>query len=401
MDLPPSSLDLAAQARRLLALSRRDKRAAQEALAGLSLEQQIALVCETRAGQRARLLELLPEPEAVVPLLPEAELVFTVKAVGLDDASWLLEHATSRQLATCFDLDAWRGLDPDRSQLVHWFAVLAEANEQTLVRAAQAIDAEMLSLYLREQIHVMLDPKDDDWEPPPGAQTLEGQFYFIARNEGDDIAALRKLVDALFREDYWLYFRMMQSVIWELESELEEYALRWRSGRIEDLGFPSWDESMRIYGFLRPEQRAVLAERAWEHRATAWDFPVWIPDLPTLAGGEPALFRAAGELDDTGRRTFFYAFVALANKVAVADRMPLGDVETLPEAIEKAAAIASAGLEHVASEAKVSHREVIERSTLEYLFRVGASLDPDTARPDWLARVQAGEHDEDENGEGS
>jgi hypothetical protein len=221
MDPPASSLGAPLAARQVLVLARSDKRAAEEALAGLPLEQQVALVCEAPAGQRARLLELLPEPETVVPLLPDAELVFTVKAVGLDDSSWLLEHATPRQLATCFDLDAWDGLLPDRAKLVHWFAVLAEAEQETLVRAAQAIDPEVLTLFLRDQIDVMLDPKDDDWEPPPGAQTIEGQFYFVARKEGDDIAPLLKLLHALFSADYWLYFRMMQAVIWELEPELE------------------------------------------------------------------------------------------------------------------------------------------------------------------------------------
>ena len=76
--------------------------------------------------------------------------------------------------------------------------------------------------------------------------------------------------------------------------------------------------------------------------------------------------------------------------------MPLGDVETLPQAIEKATGIASAGLEHVAQETGVTPREVLERSTLEYLFRVGASLDPDAARPEWLA--QSLEQDEEPDG---
>lgn len=394
MEPPRPIQGLPGDARALLALARRDKRAAQNSLAGLTLDLQVALVCDAPADRRARLLELLPEPEAVIPLLPEAELVFTVKAVGLDDSSWLLEHATPRQLATCFDLDAWKGLEVDRSQLDHWFSVLAEANEETLVRAAHAIDPEMLTLYLRDRVDVMLDPKDEEWQPPPGAQTLEGQFYFAARNESDDIAALQKLLHGLFRNDYWLYFRMMQAVMWELDSELEEYALRWRTGRIEDLGFPPWEESMRIYGLLRPEQRAVLAGRALEHGPAAWDLPVWVPDLPALSDQDHALFRAAAQLDDDGRRRFFYGFIALANKVAVADRMPLGEIDTLPEAIEKAAAITTAGLEHVGRETNTPLPEVIGRATLEYLFRVGASLDPDRARPQWLD-AQRKEEDED------
>jgi len=396
METTRTPQDLPAGARELLALARRDKRAALAALAGLTHDLQVALVCEAPADQRARLLELTPEPEAIIPRLPEAEFVFTVKAVGLDDSSWLLEHATPQQLATCFDLDAWNGLEPDRGKLDHWFGVLAEANEETLVRAAHAIDPEVLTLYLRDRVEVMLDPKDEEWQPPPGAQTLEGQFYFVARNSDDDIAALLKLVHALFRADYWLYFRMMQAVMWEIESELEEYALRWRTGRIEDLGFPAWDEAMRIYGLLRPEQRALLADRPLEHGPADWDLPVWLPDLPALSEGEHSLFRAAAELEDTGRRRFFYDFVALANKVAIADRMPLGDIETLPLAVAKTAAIASAGMEHVAAETTTPGHEVIERGTLEYLFRVGTSLDPESARPDWLANVSAQDEDDSE-----
>lgn len=398
MDSPPVVPGNPVQARQILTLARTDKRAAEEALAGMSLDHQLAVVCDAPAAQRARLIELLPEPEAAIPLLPDAELVFTVKAVGLDDASWLLEHATPRQLATCFDLDAWAGLEPDREKLAHWFAVLAEASTETLVRAAHAIDPETLVLYLRDRVEVMLDPKDEEWQAPPGAQTLEGQFYVLARESDDDLAPLLKLLHALFTADYWLYFRMMQAVMWELETELEEYALRWRTGRIEDLGFPPWEEAMRIYGFLRPEQRAVLAEPSSQRANEAWDFPVWIPDLPAVVREEHALFRAAYELDEAGRRSFFYGFVALANKLAVADRLPLGDVETLPNAIGKAAAITSRGLEHVAQQTGVAMREVLERTTLDYLFRVGASLDPDAARPDWLARALDEDEEPDEDG---
>ena len=381
MSGPPAPIDVIPEARRILALARKDEREAERALAALPLAVQVAVVCEAPAHQRAKILGLLSSPESAVPLLPDAELVFAVKASGLDDASWLLAIATPQQLSTCFDLDAWRGVEPDRAALARWFAVLAEAGEETLVRAAHAIDAEVLALYLQSNIHVMLDPKDEQWQPPPGAQTLEGQFWFVAKAEADDLEPVVKLLDALFREDYWLYFRMMQAVMWELEPELEEWSLRWRTGRLADLGFPSWDEAMRIYGFLRPEQRTVLADRALDHAVGEWDLPVWIPNLPALASNPYSLFRAAFELEPDARRAFFYAFVALANRVAVADELPLGDVDTLPKAIDKAAALASTGLEHVASENGVGLGEALARSGVEHLFRVGANLDPERARP--------------------
>jgi hypothetical protein len=378
MDSPASPLP---EARRVLEIARRDKSAAEKALSTLPLEMQVAVVCEAPAAQRARMLELVPSPEQVIPLLPEAELCFTVKAVGLDDATWILEYASESQLATCIDLDAWSGLEPDRDSLAHWFAVLAEAGEETLVRSAKALDPEVLVLFVRDRVHVMLDPNDEEWQAPEGAITLEGQFYFVARREGDDIAPLLELLHALFVADYWLYFRMMQAVIWELEPELEEWALRWRSGRLADLGFPEWEEAMRIYGFLRPEQRSLLAERRLHTESAAWDLPVWLPELPGLAQDEHAIFRAAGDLEGEDRRNFFYAFVALANKIAVADRMPLGDAETLPKAIAKAAEFASLGLEEVTNETGVAMSEVLQRASVDQLFRAGASIDPKRARP--------------------
>ena len=366
-------------ARRILALARTDRRAAQIALETLPVEQQLAAVCEAPPAQRVRILSLMPAPEELIPLLPEAELCFTAKAVGMDDASWLMTYATPSQVTACVDLDGWAGLEPDRSALDRWLATLAEAGEETLLQAAQTLDPELIVLYLRDHTIVMLDPNDDDWEPPPGAHTLEGQFYLLPKKEGDDLEPLLKMLHVLFRNDYWLYFRMLQGSIWELESELEEWALRWRTGRLEDLGFPSWDEGMRIYGFIRPERRAELADAAIATSTPNWDLPVWIPELPARVTQANSLFRAIGELAEDERRAAFYAFVSLANKIAVADRMPLGDAETLPRAIEKAASIASHGLDWIGAERSLPLADVLRRTTLDNLFRVGASLDRSAA----------------------
>jgi hypothetical protein len=225
-----------------------------------------------------------------------------------------------------------------------------------------------------DRVDVYLDPKDEEWQPPEGAQTLEGQFYLVARRNEDDIAPLLQLLHALFSADYWLYFRMMQGVVWELESDLQEWSLRWRTGRLEDLGFPSWDESMRMYGYIRPEQRGDLPEGPDPLDVEAWDFPVWIPELPAARAEGHAIFRAAAELDEEERRAFFYAFVSAANKVAVADSMSLGDPETLPLAIERLADTASQGLEYVAQANHLAAVDVLRRASLERLFRVGTGL---------------------------
>lgn len=370
--------------RRLLQLARSDRRAAEQALSTLAPEDQAALILDASLPIRRQLIELLASPEEVIPLLPEAELCYTCKTIGLADVSWLLPLATDEQLVACLDLDAWNGLSLAPDRLDAWLAALAETDDETLVRAAQAFDAELLVLHLRDHIEVFVKPsasEDPDWTPPDDSQTLEGQFYFVARREGDDLAPTQKLLHALFQHDYWLYFRVIQAVREELTPENEEWALRWRTGRLEDLGFPSWDAAMRIYGFLRPEKLSEIPAEAPVLDLEGFGLPAWTTSLPVAGEDERALFRGIRELGADERGAVFHALIALANRVAVADRLELGDPESLPCAIDKATRLASDGLEHLARTRDLAPHEALRRVALERLFRIGVNLDRDAVLP--------------------
>jgi hypothetical protein len=372
MPKPPS---LPAGARRILGLAKRDRAAAREALSALPVDEQVALVCETPVPRRAELLALVNEPEAVIPALPPAELCFVAKAVGLADAGWLLEHATEEQIATAIDLDAWNALVPDRGRLGQWLAAFQDAGEETLLRAARGLDFELLALLLRARLSVHLSGRDDAAEVPAGALSIDGQFHLLPVESGDDLEDVLALLSALFQQDYWFYHRLLQSVHTDLEGETEEWALRWRSGRLQDLGFPPLEDAKRIYAYVRKERLADLPSEPRTVEVGEWALPVWMPSLPIEGDAEHLLFRALAALDEEQRRPLLFAFLALANRVAVADEMPLGDVETLPAATEKAARLASLGLAHLARENGVEPAALLRRVTLERLFVVGANLE--------------------------
>jgi hypothetical protein len=375
------------QARRLLSLARSDRRAAERELSSLTPESQAMLVCEAPLPIRRQTIELLESPEAVIPLLPEAEFCYTCRSIGLEDASWLLAIATDEQLVACLDLDGWKGLDLDRDRLDAWIEAIASTDDTTMLRSARAFDPELLVIYLRSHVDVSLMPspqEDPDWSPPDRSQTLEGQFYFVAKDPKDDLAPLLALLHALFQGDYWLYFRVIQAVREELPTENEEWALRWRTGRLEDLGFPSWDAAMRIYGFLRPDRRPDLPEKTSALDLEHVSLPAWISELPGIREDERALVRATRELGPDERSTVYYALITLANRIAVADRMDLGDAESLPVAVDKAMRFASVGLEFVATENELSLEDTLRRVPIERLFRVGANLDREAALPEPL-----------------
>jgi hypothetical protein len=367
---------------RILELARSERATATAAIQKMAIADQVALVCDTPLARRSDILGLLPSPEEVIPQIPEAELCFTVKAIGIEDSAWLLEHATPEQVVACVDLDAWTGTVPDRATLDRWLDVLAQSGDKSFLRAVRALDPELVVLFLKHRIQCFQKPDDDPgWQPPEGGQTIDGQFYLVALRDGDDLAAVIAMLRLLFTADYWTYFRMLQGVIHELNIANEEWALRWRTGRLEDLGFPPWDRAMGIYRFIRPEERVRIPETEGVLDVGEWHLPVWMPSLPALHEHSHLLFRALAQLGDSERHHALFSFIALANKVAVADRMDLSDAEATPQAIEKAAEFASAGLELVARENGLEIADALRRVSVERLFSVGANLDPDRAMP--------------------
>jgi len=393
---------LPAEAARILDVARRDRPAARKLLAKRSLADQVALVCETPVGRRAELLDLAPEPEKLVPRLPEAELCFTVKAIGPDQAGWVVEHATREQLAACVDLDAWSRQRFDAERFRGWLAAAADAGDDTLERLAGAVDAEALVLMLKDRVDVVLKPGPADeregWSSPPGAQTLEGQFYYVPRREADDAAELTALLRVLFERSYWDYFRFMQGVIHELASDTEEWAARWRRGRLEDLGFPSREDAVAMFARMEPEDRVRPPDPvpALDPALEGWVLPVWLPPVPLARDAEHLVLAAAARLAEAERRAFLYRLLAVANKVAVAYDLPLSDVESVPEAMEEAVRQTSRGLETLAAACDAAPEALLRRVPLEHLFRVGVSHEPDNVRRVLSARPS---EDEDEDAE--
>jgi len=370
---------LPAEARRILDLARNDRAAARAALAELSADDQAKLLLETPIARRAALLDLVDRPEEVVPRLPPADLCLMARSIGLEEAGWLLTCATDEQIQASVDLDAWDGFVPDRRRFGQWLAAFADAGEETMLRATRVIDFEVLVLQLRERAFVVLKTNEDGWEPPVGGQTIDGVFYFVPRAPGDDLADILVLVETLFDNEYWTYFRLAQGAIWELDPESEEWAYRWRRGRMQDLGFPDPDDAKRVYAFVRDEDLADLPARDAPPAPVEDDepdavLPMTMPSLPTEADAEHAIFRAMAALPEALRNRTRHEFLTLANRVAIADGLPLGEPETLERSVTRAAERASRGLEHLMDAHGLSGPDVLRRVSLERLFRVGHRL---------------------------
>ncbi len=355
----------------ILRLARRDRDAGRDALAGLGPEAQASACLELRPELRVEFLMLCEQPEAVVPLLGDAEVASIARATGMEEAPWLLELASPDQLRACFDLDCWQGARLETERGREWLEALVEAGSETLARGVEAADPEVWVLLLRSLTEVAVLGKEDD--KPDGWLTVDGTVWFGVR-DGVNPSLVQQTALALLEHAPDLYWKLVLGVIYEAPSDAEEWALRWRAGRLADQGFPEYEQAMRAYRPLRPEQAPI-----WE-RVEPGAALVAAERLPRQLQGSlvgEALAKLPG-----GRAADVLGYVlGVANSIAVADWLRLSDHEAIPGALAKAVRGIDRGLRELATRRAQPVHEVLDSTAPLDLFRIGQTLDPELRRP--------------------
>ncbi|HVO19209.1 MAG TPA: DUF6178 family protein [Anaeromyxobacter sp.] len=316
--------------------------AKEKALARAEVETARAALAAASGRRRLDLILSARDPAALVRALPAQDLYFTIREIGLADAAPLVPLASLAQFRTFLDLDAWRGGQLDSQRALLWLRA-ARAGAQRDPRAAagwqrklRGIDREVLFAVLRANL-IIHDLEDD---PDPVTQTdrilptAEGRYLVEFLPEGPEHAALRGILDDLYAEDAFLAGRLLASLRWELPSELEEEARRFRDARLADLGFPSLEEALSW--FARPPTSP--AEPAGPPARPAGFF------LAALASGA-LLDRGMDALPPQERAAVEAQVVAAANAVLVADQVDPADSQAVQAAFRAARALLELGIE--------------------------------------------------------
>src|SRR5205814_756462 len=130
-----------------------------------------------------------------------------------------------------------------------------------------ALDPEVMALYLQRQAKVY----DLSAEEPIPDQAIghyyptpDGFYMIDVLPEGEAGKSLERMLDWLYRADLERARQIVMSAKWEVESDLQEWSYRWRSGRMSDLGYPEFYEALSIYRAIDPHSVRLEEEPAAE-----------------------------------------------------------------------------------------------------------------------------------------
>ncbi|MBS3919594.1 MAG: hypothetical protein KG012_12005 [Deltaproteobacteria bacterium] len=351
-----------------------DPKEARKLFQSLSLQNQLELVLRSRGKERLHTLFLSEHPEELVQSLPEQEIFLTVKEIGEKDCLDLISLTTPEQFQYLLDLEFWKRDQIDPEKVLHWIETLLESGDKKVAQFIRTTDPEFVALILKKFIRVTtLEGEQTEQMDSLPLFTLD-QFYFIGFKGVKTREVFEPFLKTFSRIDSEGYRRLMEALISELESELEETGYRLRNSRLNDYGFPDFEEALDIYQFIQPES-LLKREDAFK--------PIGPEPLRressiyylTFHNEGPFFSAILSRIDDPQEQDRLkQEITSLCNKAIIAEAIDLSNLSGTERVIQKVYHYLNLGLQYLSGEDEKRALEILRFHPIQKLFQCGGSL---------------------------
>ena len=335
----------------------------------------------SRRSRRADALFAAADPVGAIRALPPDEFYYVLHELGFPEALDIMVHGTAEQVQGALDLALW---DRDRVSIERadeWLAAMAQAPYETVASWARGLDIELLSLLIRQRARIYDLSLEEPPDEPEGSLFDTPDRLFTLELLGDEQVqqATQHLIENLYRADQSMMRRFLVGMRSELDAELEETALRWRSGRMADMGFVDFCEALAVYRELDPasvhlEPGPVGSTRPHDQAAADSHLRLPVVMADRLASATPFARAVAGLTSEKEAADLHFALVALCNRVLSADRVSPGDDAMVAGVLARVAATLDLAVEFLSRGDDAAAVAAVRRVSLTRLFRLGVSL---------------------------
>ena len=350
-----------------------DQKEAQRVFNSLSVKNQLNIVMQARGKDRLHYLFLSEHPEQLVQELPELEVFLTVKEAGEKDCIDLISLTTPEQFQFLLDLDFWKRDQLDPEKVLHWMEILLESGEKKITQFTQSADIEFIALLLKKFLHATtLDGEHVEGMDRIPFFTLD-QYHFVHFRGKKTREVFEPFLQFLYRVDRKSYQRLMDSLVVELESELEETGYRLRNSRLSDYGFPDFEESLEIYHFLNPD--SSIPEGRPLKPAVQEDIGKGSSIFYLTHQKEGPFFSSIlSKIDDSHEQNRLkQEITVLCNRAMVAEAIDLSNIVAMERAVKKVYHTLNLSLQYLSKDDEIRALEILQSLPLQRLFQYGVS----------------------------
>ena len=321
------------------------------------------------AGAKEKMDLILDDPDArrLTAAMEPQEFFWLMKEIGETDALGLLQLATAPQCLFILDIELWEGWVFSEEKACHWLAYFMEGGEARVHELVNRLDFEFLQLLLSRELvvgggigdHTNDEERFDDYD-----HTFDGVFMLSFKNPkhsqliGSFLAMLVKL-------DNPLYTALMEGIKGDVDLELEEECQRFRTGRLEDLGFPPLDEALSIYARVNPATFELYGDKVLRPAGEGGGL------MPTVVQDESLLFRALALAE---AETLMQELNYLVNSALVAEGGAFEEPEAMAGILQRVCGYLNIALEKLTAGDVPRAASILSGEPLKRLFQLGYSM---------------------------
>jgi hypothetical protein len=349
-------------------------------LTALSAEERLWLIQRSPVRTKAHLIISSPDPVKLLKKLSPQEIYLTVKESWGTDAAVILELTSPDKIVQLMDMDIWKRDRIDFSKFMEWLQLLSEGGERVLIKSLLTLDEPLLILFFKAIIEVTSRNLDQDplEFSDEGWFSFDNLYYFRPIDEEIDFDLVSNLLMRFFENEPDYYRVIMEGIMGELPSPMEEDAYQRRTSRMSMIGFPEVYEAKELFLFEDPnkivqEIGSVSSKVIYIDEVQADQLPPHYWLIPRQSGGffEDLMGEAADEAEVSH---LFWELSYLVHKVMAASGLDFSDVNELVSSAQTTKDYINLGLEYLAGVRHDEGKRIIREAYLVQLFRLGYTL---------------------------
>ena len=331
----------------------------------LSLQQKTQYLKTCSGKEKMGLILADPNAKRLAASLESQEFFWLIKEVGEADAVELLRIASAEQCVFILDIELWEGWTFSEDRACHWLTYFIEGGEPRMHELLKHLDYELLQLLLSREIVVgggIGDQGNDDLADYD--HTFDGVFMVTFKNPQHS-QLIGSFLSMLIKLDNPLYTALMEGVKGDVDLEMEEQCQRFRTGRLQDLGFPPLDEALSIYARVHPDHFQL---EGGKQLVSAGEGGQLLP----ISADEGTLFARA--LNRAGSEVVYQELNYLVNSALVAEGEAFHEPESMLAVMHRVCGYLNIALEKLAAGDEEVAARILVGEELKRLFQLGYSI---------------------------